>query len=160
MLAPQAEGFEESLAHRGDIDPELAHAVVHHRRAGRGLFRCPVLDDLKPADTGTLDAPAAYEEAAVTGRPQKDSAGGRKIGLGVEVFRDADSVPEDGCLDVIPGIRVYAAHQVDKFARLRLVVAAKLVYRFSDQVDWHLLTLACFRYGKDSICQPAIGAEI
>jgi len=73
---------------------------------------------------------------------------------------DADSVPEDGCLDVIPGIRVYAAHQADKFARLRLVVAAKLVYRFSDQVNWHLLTLACFRYGKDSICQPAIGAEI
>lgn len=55
---------------------------------------------------------------------------------------------EHGPVDVVSGIDVDATHELDELARLRQVVALRLVDGLADQVQSHPLTFPCFRYGK------------
>ena len=84
MLAAQAEGFEEALAHRRDVDAELAHAVVDDGLADGRMLRRFVLDDLQRPDARALLAPRRSERggrhgSARAGRrwPPTDRLAGR-----------------------------------------------------------------------------------
>ena len=106
----------------------------------RGMFGHFILDDFERPDAGALVAPAAQEQAAVPGRAQEDGAGGRQVCPGVEVLRDADGMLENRGVDIIVGVHVEAPHKLDKLPRLGLVVAARFVYGFADEVERHFLT--------------------
>ena len=103
------------------------------------MFGHFILDDFERPDAGALVAPAAQEQAAGPGRAQEDGAGGRQVCPGVEVLRDADGVLENRGVDIIVGAHVDAPHELDKLPGLGLVVAARFVYGFADQVKPHSL---------------------
>lgn len=96
----------------------------------RGL----VLDDLQCTDAGALLAPGAQEQASVRGWSEQDGACRGQVGLGVQIFSDADGVPEDGGFDVVVGIDIDAAHELNEFPGLGPVVAAGFVDRFANEV--------------------------
>ena len=48
------------------------------------------------------------------GWPEQDGARRRQVGLGVQIFGDTDSVPEDGGVDIVVGIDIDAAHELDE----------------------------------------------
>ena len=69
--------------------------------------------------------------------PRRTALAADEIGVGVEVFGDADGVPQDRRVDVVGRVGVDAAHQLHEPAGLGLSVAAGLVYRLAYQVDRH-----------------------
>ena len=145
MFAAQAKGFQEPLADRGHIDGEFAHAVGDGGGSDGGLGRSLVLDDFKGAEARALLARPGQEEASVAGRPEQDGAGRRQVGIGIEVAADADGMGEDGLIDVVVGIDIDAAHQLDELARLRQVVAAGLVEGLADEMKGHCSNLPVFQ---------------
>ena len=46
---------------------------------------------------------------------------------------------EDGLIDVVGGIDIYASHQLDEFAPLGQIVAASLVDRLADEMNGHCI---------------------
>ncbi|WP_323131037.1 hypothetical protein [Sinorhizobium medicae] len=66
-------------------------------------------------------------------------------------MRDANSVFEDRCVDIVIRIDVDAPHELHDPARFSQVVAAGFIKRFADEVKGHLLTFPYFRYEKVSI---------
>jgi len=93
-----------------------------------------VLDDFQCTDARALLAPGAQEQASVRGWPEQDGGRGRQVGLGVQIFGDTDSVPEDGGFDIVIGIDIDAAHELNEFPGLGPVVAAGFVDRFANEV--------------------------
>ncbi|MEJ7606697.1 MAG: hypothetical protein WKF37_10610 [Bryobacteraceae bacterium] len=77
-------------------------------------------------------APGTQEQASVLGWPEQDGTRRRQVSLGIEVFGDADCVPEDGSVDIVASVDVDAPHELDEFPRLGLAVAFCLVYGFAD----------------------------
>ena len=75
-----------------------------------------VLDDFKGAQAGTLIAPAADDAPASWRRGQENRAGSRKIGLWIELVRDADGVAEDGGFRIHGLIDIDAADKLDQLA--------------------------------------------
>jgi len=60
-----------------------------------------VLDDFERPDARTLLAPGTQEKASPSWVGRAGRTRHRQVSLGVEVFGDADCVPEDGGVDII-----------------------------------------------------------
>lgn len=71
--------------------------------------------------------------------------------MGIEVSCDPDGVSQHSRLDILASIDIDAAHELDEFSRLSLVVATSLIDVFSDQMQRHFPTFAYLTYGKVGI---------
>jgi hypothetical protein len=107
-----------------------------------------VLDDLQDADARALFAPAAQEETAVARWCQGNGACRRQVGVGIEVFGDTDGMLENGGVDVVVGIEIDPAQQLDELSGPGPVVAAGLVEGFTDEVEGHFITFTRLRNVK------------
>src|SRR6266542_4460788 len=96
-----------------------------------------VLDDFQPSDACALLAPGAQKQASIGSRPEQDGTCCRQVGLGIEVFGDANRVLEDGRIDVIVSIDVNTPHELDEMPCLRPAMASGLVQGFTDEMEWH-----------------------
>ena len=83
---------------------------------------------------GCVACAGAQEEASVRGWPEQDGACRGQVGLGVQIFSDADGVPEDGGFNVVVRVDVDAAHELYEFPGLGPVVTAGFVDRFANEV--------------------------
>jgi hypothetical protein len=137
MFAAQTEGFEKTLADRGHVNPEFPHSVVDDGGTDRGMLGSLVLNDLQGANARALLASSAQEQAAVARGPEGDRACGREVGFGIEVLGDSDGVLEHRRVDLIAGIDIDAAVELNEVSGLRPVVAAGLIDGLADEVKGH-----------------------
>lgn len=137
VLAAQAERFEEALPDRRYANPELAHPVIDDR-FGDGRMRGRLgLDDLQRPDARALFTPRAQKQPAIARRSEQHHTCPGQIGVLVEVAGDADRMLQDGAVDVIVGIDVDAAHEMDELSRPRQVVTAGSVQGLTNQLEGH-----------------------
>ena len=135
MLAALPKSFKKSLPHRRDGDFELPCPVIDNgSRDGRLIWRY-VLDDLQRPDPSTLIAFPADEQATLSRWCEQSGAGCREIRLWIKIMRNPYRIPQNNCIYVCVGIDINAAHKLNKFPSLSLVVSAGLVEVFADEIE-------------------------
>jgi hypothetical protein len=85
-----------------------------------------------------LNAPPAQEQTTIACRSQDDRASRRQIGIGIEIFGNADGISEHGGVDVVTGIEVDAANKLDQLAGVRQIMTASLVEGLANEMKGHL----------------------
>jgi hypothetical protein len=99
-----------------------------------------VLYDLKRAEAGALIAASADEQPPVGHRSEQKGARRRQIGGWIEVVRDPDGMAEDRRFDVIGGVDIDAADEMDQFIRLGALMREFSAYGLPDEVQYHGLS--------------------
>ena len=80
---------------------------------------------------------ALRKKAPVPRGSEKKCACGRQIRTGIQVFGDADRMPDYHGISVVVGINVDAPHQLDELACFSPVVAACLIEVLANEVEGH-----------------------
>ncbi|MDZ4320963.1 MAG: hypothetical protein U1A07_19345, partial [Phenylobacterium sp.] len=124
VFAAQPEGFQKALAGRGHVDPQLAKIVADHRGCDRRMGWGFVLNDLQRSQPRALIAAPAEEQPPVRRGRKQDGAGGRQIGVGIEIVRDPDRVAQDRRLCVRLLIDIDATHELDQLTGLGALMGA------------------------------------
>ena len=134
VLAALPKGFEKSLPHRRDGDLELPCPVIDNGCRDRRLIWCNVLDDLERPDPGALVAFTADKQATISRGRQQSGAGRREIRPRIEVVRYPHSVAQNDRVDISVGVDINAAHELNDFPSLGLVVSTGLVEVFTYEI--------------------------
>ena len=134
VFASKPKGFEEALTRRGGVDMQLAHVVSDNRGHCRRMRGRLVLDDLKRTEASALIAASTDEQSPVRCRPKQDCARRRQVGCRIEIVRDPDCMAEDRRFDVIGGVDIDAANEMDQLIRLGTQMRAFGVYGLSDKM--------------------------
>ncbi|MHB0773099.1 hypothetical protein ACYCVF_31215 [Bradyrhizobium sp. 1.29L] len=113
VLASEAESFQEPLARRRHLDPDLALIVAYDRRRCQRMCRRLVLDDFESANSGALIATSAEEKPTVRGLPQECRRGGREISGRVEIMCGAHGVGQDRRVDIGIGLGIDPADELN-----------------------------------------------
>lgn len=63
------------------------------------------------------------------------------------IYCNPDSMPENSRVDVILGVDINSAHELDERPCFSSIMAAGFVQILADQIEWYFLTLPYLRYG-------------